>query len=422
MFIYKTTNLINGKIYIGKRSNIKYSEKYLGSGVILRWAIEKYGRENFIREILEDGIEDRKILNEREIYWIKFYDSMNLEIGYNLTPGGEGFYPTEEILKRLSDALMGHEVSEETRKKISESNKGKVSQFKGKKHTEESKEKNRQSHLGMNSGKDNVWYGTHLTEETRIKMSENHADISGSSNFWYGKSIPQEYVEKSKEGKRRNRMEFNSLFPLQTVINLDQREDRLKLCMEEEFPSFNMHPIRKPGILFTEGPNPWWNGAIGCMLSHLSILKAAMYMDVNVFIFEDDIKFIKGKHGIRNAIGCGCEELKDLDWDMFYLGANILKPFNQVTPHLAKLNFAQSTCSYGVNKKFIPKLLSYFDLNNIVEPIDMTYATKVIPNCNAYITVPIVAIQRDSFSDIEQTDVNYSSYLEKRYWDNLIKL
>jgi len=87
MIVYKTTNLINGKIYIGKDS--KNNIKYYGSGKILKNSIKKYGIENFSKEVLET-CESLHDLNIREIYWINFYDSTNREIGYNLAPGGEG--------------------------------------------------------------------------------------------------------------------------------------------------------------------------------------------------------------------------------------------------------------------------------------------------------------------------------------------
>jgi group I intron endonuclease len=87
MIIYKTTNIINGKIYIGKDE--KNDSKYLGSGKILKAAIKKYGRSNFSKEVLEQ-CNSRIELCEREKYWIEIYNSQNPQIGYNIAVGGSG--------------------------------------------------------------------------------------------------------------------------------------------------------------------------------------------------------------------------------------------------------------------------------------------------------------------------------------------
>lgn len=87
MIIYKTTNLVNGKIYVGK--NEKNDDSYYGSGLILKQAIKKYGVENFNKEILCEC--DNKIeLNKMEKYWIKKLNSQDKNIGYNIANGGEG--------------------------------------------------------------------------------------------------------------------------------------------------------------------------------------------------------------------------------------------------------------------------------------------------------------------------------------------
>jgi len=77
-FIYITTNHINGKKYIGQKKYDKYNhwKTYLGSGILLSRAINKYGRENFSKEIIEE-CETRDKLNAREKYWIFYHDAVN---------------------------------------------------------------------------------------------------------------------------------------------------------------------------------------------------------------------------------------------------------------------------------------------------------------------------------------------------------
>jgi group I intron endonuclease len=86
MIIYKTTNKLNGKIYIGQDKN--NNPYYFGSGKKLQRAIHKYGKENFIKEILEE-CKNEDHMNEREIYWILFYKSQDRKFGYNISEGGK---------------------------------------------------------------------------------------------------------------------------------------------------------------------------------------------------------------------------------------------------------------------------------------------------------------------------------------------
>ena len=91
MYIYKTTNTLNGKIYIGLSSRqVEESTRYLGSGKLIKQAINKYGKEHFKKEIIERDIEDFDLLCEREIYWIKELESRVEHGNYNITDGGEG--------------------------------------------------------------------------------------------------------------------------------------------------------------------------------------------------------------------------------------------------------------------------------------------------------------------------------------------
>lgn len=128
MYIYKTTNLLNSKVYIGK-SMKTFNENYLGSGILLQKAIKKYGRENFSVEMI-DYAEDMNELNQKEKYWIKEYNGNS----YNIAEGGTGGntlgnHPNKKehykkVAKKISKTLKGHTVSKEARKKQSISHTG----------------------------------------------------------------------------------------------------------------------------------------------------------------------------------------------------------------------------------------------------------------------------------------------------------
>lgn len=94
-YIYKTTNLVNDKIYIGQHKSSQFTIEYLGSGDLVKRAIKKYGKENFQVELLEE-VETKELMDEREIYWIKFYDAKNIDIGYNISDGGFSTRLSEE--------------------------------------------------------------------------------------------------------------------------------------------------------------------------------------------------------------------------------------------------------------------------------------------------------------------------------------
>ena len=87
-FVYLTTNLINGKKYIGKHYGL-LNDGYLGSGKIFKDAVQKYGKKNFSRQILEFCL-NQKDLNEAEKRWIKIFNAVEDSNFYNLEAGGQG--------------------------------------------------------------------------------------------------------------------------------------------------------------------------------------------------------------------------------------------------------------------------------------------------------------------------------------------
>lgn len=157
MLIYKVTNTINNKIYIGQtvRTLKERKQEHLLSakqGYKFKFynAIRKYGEDVFTWEVIQYCSTVQE-LNEAEAYWVAYYDSYNN--GYNMTPGGE-FNPmldkeiqrkhlakvqSEEFRRKVSNTMKKyvseHGFSEEHRQKISESMKGNTN-FKGHKLSE----------------------------------------------------------------------------------------------------------------------------------------------------------------------------------------------------------------------------------------------------------------------------------------------
>lgn len=117
MVIYQTTNLINGKKYIGRDAWNRPS--YIGGGKALKDAIKKYGKENFKKEILEH-CHSKEHLLEREEYWLKYYNVVEDPNYYNMITSSNGW----EKGKERPD-LVGRKHSIETRKLISKNGKGK---------------------------------------------------------------------------------------------------------------------------------------------------------------------------------------------------------------------------------------------------------------------------------------------------------
>jgi group I intron endonuclease len=140
MYIYKITNKINQKIYIGKHASKR--KNYWGSGKKIKLAIKKYGKENFNKEIIET-CDDEEQLSNREVFWIKFFDARNELKGYNITEGGEG----------NSTICNGY------------------------------------------------WLNKNLSDKHRKNISLHHADVSGEKNPMFGKNRSELFKENLRKIK-----------------------------------------------------------------------------------------------------------------------------------------------------------------------------------------------------------------------------
>ncbi len=150
--VYKITNNINGKYYIGKHQTKDLNDGYMGSGKLIKQSIDKYGVENFTKQILF-SFDNEAEMNAKEAELVTLSEET-----YNLCPGGKGgfgYINNAEIVK-----------------------------FKGKKHTEESKKK--MGHPGNS-------YGSNVSETKRKELGR----LGGLNNK--GKPKSEEHKQKIRE-------------------------------------------------------------------------------------------------------------------------------------------------------------------------------------------------------------------------------
>lgn len=217
--IYKTTNLINGKIYIGAHKTSDLNDGYFGSGKLINLAVEKYGIEHFKTETLHflDN-EEEMFLMEAELVTEEFIKE---DTNYNLKVGGEGGfdyinnhtdwngfkYINENSLNNIAnqhrilldrikyDSEYKKSWQERMRnglKKYYETNDG---IFSGKSHTDETKEKMRETHKknGHAQGEKNSQFGTcwiyNLDLEENKKINKYDLDNWISKGWTKGRKM-----------------------------------------------------------------------------------------------------------------------------------------------------------------------------------------------------------------------------------------
>lgn len=188
-YVYKITNLLNGKCYVGKHKSVSLHNTYFGSGTIIKSAIKKYGKENFRKDIIE--ICNESNVCEREKFWIKTLKS-TYPAGYNIEPGGEGGdmlsnHPNRNnIIQKMKNRIPWNKgktmddnfkqkcknsfkMTEERHKNMSNSHKNHVPWNKGKKTSDSVKEKLSKSHLGKTPWNKNI----PMSESSKKKLSES---------------------------------------------------------------------------------------------------------------------------------------------------------------------------------------------------------------------------------------------------------
>ena len=165
--VYIHTNKINGKKYIGLTSKNPEERWRNGNGynhsTHFNRAIKKYGWNNFVHEVYASGLtsQEASVLEQR---LISEYNTTNDKYGYNLDAGGSRTKHSEETKQKISAAVTGKKRSPETIEKLRKASTGNKNSI-GHKQSEESKQKNREAHIGK----------THiLSEEQKTNIALGH--------------------------------------------------------------------------------------------------------------------------------------------------------------------------------------------------------------------------------------------------------
>lgn len=197
------------------------------------------------------------------------------------------------------------------------------------------------------------------------------------------------------------------LFKHSLFINLDSRVDRFEHALQE-FEKMNIQVERVSAIKNK-------NGAIGCTMSHIKCLQIAKNRDYDyVFICEDDITFLN-----PNKLKESAEKFKTYmksKWDVLIIGGNNVPPYEQLSDYCARVFSCQTTTGYIVQKHFYDTLIKNFkesveklmrDPENKREyALDMYWKRLQKEHIWLMLTPPTVT-QYESYSDIEERNVNY---------------
>lgn len=192
-------------------------------------------------------------------------------------------------------------------------------------------------------------------------------------------------------------------------INLDRRSDRRSHC-EAEFRRLNLTPTRFSAVSFT-------NGAIGCTLSHLTLLEMAKANKLpHILICEDDIQILNVeilKENFYKFVNSG------IQWDVVLLGGNNYQPYQVVSPFAIKINNCSTTTAYLVQYQYYQKLIDNIReglINLIRYPDRLTkysidaFWFRLQRRDNWYLLSPPVVTQLPGFSDILNTDADYTRF------------
>lgn len=221
--IYKFTNKINNKVYIGQAKNLRNRvrdhlsafQKNKFPNIYIYKSMKKHGLQNFELEILIEGNFSKTELDEMEICYIRLLKSNNSFFGYNMTIGGDGANgrkTSQQTKDKIGKANKGHEVSQETRQKIRQTNLGHKhtdetkEKMKGRKHSKETIEKRTESRKGYKHSKETKEKIGKVQKGRKHSKQQIEKMIQSKIGFKHSKETIQKMKNKKISQEHKNKL------------------------------------------------------------------------------------------------------------------------------------------------------------------------------------------------------------------------
>ncbi len=212
-------------------------------------------------------------------------------------------------------------------------------------------------------------------------------------------------------------MKINDFFDKIYCINIDRRTDRWEHCLKE-FEKHNLNVDRFSAVDGNLQNNnlgyPYDNELAGAM-SHLNVIKKAKELKLNnVFILEDDVVFLDNVNELFESF---VKQLPE-NWDGLYFGGNHITITYRISDNIIKMNRSYALHAYAINSKSFDVIIDYLTqhINNVISNGKSVIRQSVAADffiadlhsiLNFYCFTPHIAWQKEDYSDIQKTTVNY---------------
>jgi len=198
-------------------------------------------------------------------------------------------------------------------------------------------------------------------------------------------------------------------------VNLDERTDRWEHAQKEFEKAGIKDRVQRFSAIHDN------DGRIGIIKSNLGIVKLAKKKGLkNVLVFEDDVEFIVDNP--QEVLAESLSQIGNLDWTLFYLGANTHNKLIKIKPNLILLKNSFAVHSMAYNEKsydtFIKRYEGVNRIANMNDILDVYLAQHFQEKYICLMVNPMMTTQMNSYSDIEKRVVNYD-FIEERFKKNI---